>query len=42
MLIGEIIAEETGENLEYRDLIKHPCLREIWFASLANEIRRLS
>ena len=39
---GAIIDETTGESLEYRDLIKRPDLRDVWFHSLANELGRLA
>ena len=37
-----IIDDKTGKNLEYRDLIKRPELRERWYKSLANELGRLA
>ena len=38
---GAIICPKTGKTLEYRDLIKVPELREMWMASLTNELGRL-
>ena len=40
--VGVILNEKTGGNLEYRDLIKRPELRERWMSSLANKLGRLS
>ena len=39
---GAIIDENTGEALEYRDLIKRPELKQIWFRAFANELGRLA
>ena len=39
---GAIIDDNTGQSLEYRDLIKWPELRDTWFKSLANEPGRLA
>ena len=35
---GGIIDKESGKSLEYRDLMKHPDLKEMWERSLANKI----
>ena len=40
--VGSILDDNTGDKLEYRDLIKRPKLRERWMRSLANELGRLS
>jgi hypothetical protein len=32
---------ETGESLEYRQLIKHPKYKEVWSSSYAKELGRL-
>ena len=37
-----IIDDETGEALEFRDLIKNPKFRDTWMHSYANEIGRLT
>ena len=42
LFCGVIIDEDTGESLEYRDLIKLPKYREVWMKSFANEIGRLA
>ena len=39
---GAVIDEETGESLEYRDLMKLPKYKNIWSTSLANEFGRLA
>ena len=40
--MGAILDEKTGQQLEYRDLVKRPELRERWHRSLANELGRLA
>ena len=37
-----IIDEETGESLEYRDLIKNPKYKDIWLRSAADELGNLA
>jgi hypothetical protein len=37
-----IIDSETGESMEYRQLIKHDKYREVWKRSFANELGRLA
>ena len=39
---GAVIDEETGKQMEYRDLIKKPELFSLWTRSLANELGRLT
>ena len=39
---GAVIDEETGESLEYRDLMKLPKYKDMWSTSLANEFERLA
>lgn len=39
---GAIIDEETGQAMEYRDLIKHPKHKNTWEFSLANKLGRLA
>ena len=39
---GAIVDEETGQAMEYRDLIKHPKHKNTWEISLANELGRLA
>ena len=42
LFAGAVVYEDTGETLEYRDLIKKYKHRKIWNTSLANELERLS
>ena len=37
-----VIDEDTGESMEYRDLIKKYKYREVWNTSFVNELRRLA
>ena len=37
-----VIDEDTGESMEYRDLIKKDEYREIWNTLFTNELRRLA
>ena len=39
---GAIINEETGQAMEYRDLINHPKHKDTWHTSLANKLGRLA
>ena len=39
---GAITCKETGQPLEYRDLIKRPEVKEIWEKALSNELGRLA
>ena len=41
-LVNAVMDEETGEMLEYRDLLKHPVLGPDWNISGANEFGRLA
>lgn len=41
-LANAVIDQETGQALEYRDLIKHPKYRDDWLLSAANEFGRLA
>ena len=40
--VAAVIDPETGESLEYRDLLKRPELKEQWQTSFANEVGRLA
>jgi hypothetical protein len=37
-----VLDQETGELLEYRHLLKHPCFKDVWNRSAANEFGRLA
>ena len=39
---GSVIDEDTGESMEYRDLIKKIRKREVWNNSFEKEIGRLA
>ena len=39
---GAITCKETGQALEYRDLMKRPELKDTWERSFANELGRLA
>ena len=39
---GAVIDKETGDSLEYRDLMKLPKYKAIWSISLANKFERLA
>ena len=41
-LVNAVIDQETGEKLEYRDLLRHPTLKKDWEISGANEFGRLA
>ena len=41
-LVNAVLDKETGEMLEYRDLLKHPTLGPDWQISGANEFGRLA
>ena len=42
MVVSAVIDDETGDSMEYRQLIKHPKYKEIWSKSYANELGRLT
>ena len=42
LFTGAVLDHNTGAQLEYRDLIKNPELREQWIQSLANKLGWLS
>jgi hypothetical protein len=37
-----VLHQETGELLEYRRLLKHPCFKDVWNRSAADEFERLA
>jgi len=37
-----VLNQETGELLEYHRLLKHPCFKEVWNRSAADEFGRLA
>ena len=37
-----VLDDDTGDLLEYRQLIKNPKYKEVWSKSFAKEIRRLA
>ena len=37
-----VLHQETGELLEYRRLLKHPCFKDVWNRSAADEFGRLA
>ena len=39
---GAVIDDDTGQALEYQDLIKNEKYRDTWSTSLANELGRLA
>ena len=39
---GAVLHKETGEMLEYRQLIKRPKHRKIWFRGMSHEVGRLA
>ena len=41
-IAGAVLDEETGDLLEYRQLLKHPKYRKQWSRSFGNEIGRLA
>eukprot|EP00956_Cyclotella_meneghiniana_P023402 scaffold45578_cov41-Cyclotella_meneghiniana.AAC.1 len=40
-IAAAVLDHETGESLEYRQLIKHPKYKELWSSSYAKELGRL-
>ena len=40
--MSAVINEETGQALEYRDLVKQPDLKEVQYKLLENKIGRLA
>ena len=41
-IVSAVIDNDTGNSLEYRQLIKHPKYKEMWTRSYANELGRLT
>ena len=41
-MANAVLDQDTGEMLEYRQLLQHPKLQEDWELSSANEIGRLA
>ena len=41
LLAGSMLDYTTGKSLEYRQLCKHPTLRQVWSKSFANELGHL-
>ena len=40
-IAAAVLDHETGESLEYRQLIKHPKYKQLWSSSYAKELGRL-
>ena len=40
-IAAAVLDHETGESLEYRQLIKHPKYKDVWSSSYAKELGRL-
>ena len=41
-VVHAVLDQETGQLLEYRQLLKHPKLKELWNRSAADEFGRLA
>ena len=41
-LAGAVLDSQTGELLEYLDLIKHPIYKEVWEGAFGKEVGRLT